>query len=227
MMPARVAMALQADGWWLRSEIVWHKYLSGGAWLYAETQKGIGPHMHKDLVRLDPSTVRLWNAKDWTRVVAWSQSPTPRGEPVEIVLRSGERIGCTPDQRWRTQQGLIVARNLQVRDVIDSCKLPFSDHGGQPPWLHDDALWFAGLHLAEGSMSSETIQLAETYQGAGALAAHSGTMRDTMGLRRVCTKPATARCIHIDQAADLLGVLKTTLSGRTAKDKRLNARVWS
>ena len=25
MMPSRVAMALQADGWWLRSEIVWHK----------------------------------------------------------------------------------------------------------------------------------------------------------------------------------------------------------
>ena len=25
MMPARVAMALQADGWWLRSDIIWHK----------------------------------------------------------------------------------------------------------------------------------------------------------------------------------------------------------
>ena len=25
MLPARVAMALQADGWWLRSEIIWHK----------------------------------------------------------------------------------------------------------------------------------------------------------------------------------------------------------
>jgi site-specific DNA-methyltransferase (cytosine-N4-specific) len=25
MMPARVALALQADGWWLRSDIVWHK----------------------------------------------------------------------------------------------------------------------------------------------------------------------------------------------------------
>ena len=25
MMPAGVAMALQADGWWLRSEIIWHK----------------------------------------------------------------------------------------------------------------------------------------------------------------------------------------------------------
>ena len=25
MMPARVALALQADGWWLRSDIIWHK----------------------------------------------------------------------------------------------------------------------------------------------------------------------------------------------------------
>lgn len=25
MIPARVALALQADGWWLRSEIIWHK----------------------------------------------------------------------------------------------------------------------------------------------------------------------------------------------------------
>lgn len=25
MIPARLAMALQADGWWLRSEIIWHK----------------------------------------------------------------------------------------------------------------------------------------------------------------------------------------------------------
>ena len=25
MMPARVALALQADGWWLRSEVIWHK----------------------------------------------------------------------------------------------------------------------------------------------------------------------------------------------------------
>ena len=25
MMPARLALALQADGWWLRSEVVWHK----------------------------------------------------------------------------------------------------------------------------------------------------------------------------------------------------------
>ena len=25
LMPARVALALQADGWWVRSEVIWHK----------------------------------------------------------------------------------------------------------------------------------------------------------------------------------------------------------
>ena len=25
MMPARLALALQADGWWIRSDIIWHK----------------------------------------------------------------------------------------------------------------------------------------------------------------------------------------------------------
>ena len=25
MLPARVAIALQEDGWWVRSEIIWHK----------------------------------------------------------------------------------------------------------------------------------------------------------------------------------------------------------
>ena len=226
MMPARVAIALQEDGWWLRSEIVWHKCLSGGAWLYAETQKGVGPHMLKDLARLDPSTVRLWNGKNWTRVVAWSQSPSPRGRPLEIVLRSGERIGCTPNHRWPTQRGLVETQELRAGDVIASCKLPFSGSGGHPPWLHDDALWFAGLYLAEGSMSGETIQL-------------SGHTKERVRWQRIeelCDyygasprlyENGNIQNIHIDQAAALHAVLKTIVSGRTAKDKHLNLRVWS
>src|SRR6185295_18878798 len=36
--PWRVAFALQADGWYLRSDIIW--CLSGGVRVYARTQKG-------------------------------------------------------------------------------------------------------------------------------------------------------------------------------------------
>ena len=41
----------RGEAWWVRSDIVW--CLSGGAWLYAKTQKGVMPSMLKDLVRLD------------------------------------------------------------------------------------------------------------------------------------------------------------------------------
>ena len=51
--PWMLAFALRADGWYLRQDIIW--CLSGGAWVYARTQKGVMPVMVKDLVRLDPA----------------------------------------------------------------------------------------------------------------------------------------------------------------------------
>ncbi|HHX28234.1 MAG TPA: site-specific DNA-methyltransferase, partial [Firmicutes bacterium] len=61
--PWRVAFALQADGWYLRSDIIW--CLSGGTWVYARTQKGDMPMTIKDMARLDPKTVQLWNGSQW------------------------------------------------------------------------------------------------------------------------------------------------------------------
>ena len=55
--PWMLAFALRADGWYLRQEIIW--CLSGGAYVYAKTQKGEFPTMIRDLVRLDPKTVKL------------------------------------------------------------------------------------------------------------------------------------------------------------------------
>ncbi|HYF06157.1 MAG TPA: DNA methyltransferase, partial [Acetobacteraceae bacterium] len=62
--PWRFAFAMQADGWWLRMDNVW--CLSGGTRVYARTQKGEMPMTIKDMVRLDPRTVQLWNGKQWT-----------------------------------------------------------------------------------------------------------------------------------------------------------------
>ena len=222
MMPARVAMALQADGWWLRSEIVW--CLSGGTWLYAETQKGVGVHMLRDLVRLDPATVRLWDGQKWTRVRGWSETPKP-DSAIEIVLRSGERIGCTPRHQWPTERGLLRADELKVGDCLKSTPLPVGNTPS-PGWLTVDALWFAGLYLAEGSMSGDTIQIA-------------GHVKETARWERVqevCEHfgasprlyvDGNSQSIHIDRSAALRAVLDVTLAGRTAKDKRLASGVWN
>lgn len=152
--PWRVAFALQADGWYLRQDIIW--CLSGGAWVYARTQKGDMPVMVKDLVRLDPSTVQLWNGDKWTRVLGWGPS-NDDSERLELVLRSGERIGCTGGHQWPTQRGNVVARELRVGDAIRTCRLPEPDGCHRPAYLTNDALWLVGLYLAEGSRSGNPI----------------------------------------------------------------------
>ena len=154
--PWRVAFALQADGWYLRSDIIW--CLSGGTWVYAKTQKGEMPMMIKDIARLDPKTVKLWNGKKWTQVLGMSRSER-KGDEIELALRSGERISCTPTHKFPTDKGLKEAKDITIGDVLQFCRLPEPE---QPRdcVIDEDAAWLAGLYIAEGSMAGDTIQIA-------------------------------------------------------------------
>ncbi len=153
--PWEVAFALRRDGWYLRSDIIW--CLSGGAHVYARTQKGDMPVMIKDLVRLDPRTVMLWNGTRWTQVLGWGPS-TDTSERIELHLRSGERVGCTGSHQWPTDRGLVAARDLVVGDVLQTCALPAPDCEA-PGYLTDDLCWLIGLWLAEGCHSDNACIL--------------------------------------------------------------------
>jgi len=98
----------------------------------------------KDMVRLDPSTVELWNGERWVRAVSWTETPRP-DDALEIVLRNGERIGCTPDHRWPTTRGMLPASELIVGDRLRHTQLP-------------DELAYAPrcvLYIAEGSRGKD------------------------------------------------------------------------
>ena len=228
MMPSRLAIAMQDTGKWiLRSEVVLAKKncLSGGVMLYAKTQKGQGLHMLRELARLDPETVQLWNGNKWTKVVSWTHTKRPDIKPLEIQLRNGEWIGCTVDHLWPTQRGLLKANELKVGDVLETCELP--DAGKKrPKWITKDALWFAGLYLAEGSRSNDVIQLAghikevERWKRICKLCRHYG------GTCNLYNYKGNAQHIHIRSKA-LDAVLKTILAGRTAKDKHFNLNFWN
>jgi DNA modification methylase len=221
--PWRVALALQADGWYLRSDIIW--CLSGGTRVYVKTQKGEMPMTIKDLVRLDPSTVRLWNGEKWTRVLGWSQTPRP-DVSYEIELRSGERIGCTAGHVWPTERGNVRTDELQVGDVIKTCRLPEPENVKQPFGLDDELVgWFIGLYIAEGSRSGDAIQIAshtketERFEKLKKVAeAYHGTCRMHKTGENVATINLYGRV--------LTGILDTYVSGRIAKDKHLSVRCW-
>jgi len=154
-MPWRVAFALQADGWYLRSDIIW--CLSGGTWLYARTQKGDMPIMMRDLARLDAKTIQLWSGSEWTRVLGISKRRAT-GDEIEILLRSGERISCTPSHSFPTKRGVVPASAIVNGDVLISTTLPEPENP-KDCYLDLDAAWFAGLYLAEGSRSGRAIQI--------------------------------------------------------------------
>jgi len=217
--PWRVAFALQADGWWLRQDIIW--CLSGGTHLYVKSQKGEMPMTVKDMARLDPSTVKLWNGKKWTQLLGTSKSRR-RGNEIELVLRSGERISCTPNHRFETQNGLVEAQNINIGDVLTSCSLP------EPEEPRETALtlaaWLCGIYIAEGSMSGDTIQI-------------SGHAKEASRLE-LLTKIAHRFGGHITHTIDgnnmsirlygkvLCAIIDEFVSGKTAKDKCFSTSVW-
>lgn len=222
-MPWRIAFALQADGWYLRSDVIW--CLSGGTWLYVKSQKGVMPMTVKDLARLDPSTVQLWNGAKWTNVKGMYKAEGHES-PIEIVLRSGERIGCTPGHVWPTARGNIRADDLRAGDVIDSCTLP--DQAEAIPHLPPDMIgYFVGTYLADGSRGKggDVIQIAShscedvRFDILSDIAAmYHGTCR----MHKTSENGAT---INIYSKV-LAGVIDTYIAGTSAKTKHLKTAAW-
>jgi len=220
--PWRVAFALQADGWWLRQEIIW--CLSGGAWVYARTLKGDMPVMVKDLVRLDPRTVKLWNGEKWTQVLGWGPS-NDTSERLELVLRSGERIGCTGQHLWPTQRGNVAARDLRLGDVVQTCRLPQSEGAARPEYLTNDLLWLVGLYLAEGSRSKgSALQLALNADEAPWLPRIEAAARHLGG---TATHTRNGNTLNVRLFGRVLhAAIDTYIGGKTAVDKHLKVAVW-
>ena len=219
--PWMVAFALRADGWYLRQDIIW--CLSGGTKVYARTQKGDAPMTIKDLARLDPSTVKLWNGEKWTQLLGVSKS-TRRGDEITLVLRSGERISCTPTHKFPTRRGLLEAKDIVVGDILERCVLPEPDQPKEPAFIGEDAAWLAGLYVAEGSRSGDTIQIAghaketERWERLQAIAvAYGGYATRTIDENRMDIRL---------YGKVLNAVIDELVSGRTAKDKHFSPVVW-
>ncbi|HON48930.1 MAG TPA: DNA methyltransferase, partial [Kiritimatiellia bacterium] len=219
--PWRVAFALQADGWYLRQDIIW--CLSGGTRVYARTQKGEMPTTIKDLARLDPATVQLWNGEKWTQLLGMSQS-SRNADELEITLRSGEKIACTPTHKFPTERGLLTADELRPGDRLIRTTLPPPPAPLDSRHMTDDAAWFAGLYLAEGSRSGRALQIAghakesERWERVQAIAAaYGGSATRTIDGNRMDIR-VYGKMLH--------ALVDTLVSGGNAKTKHLNPRCW-
>lgn len=219
--PWRVAFALQADGWILRQDIIW--CLSGGTWLYVKTEdSGICLSTIKDLARLDPQTVKLWNGSKWTQLLGMGKTRRS-GSALEIVLRSGERISCTATHQFPTDRGLLRADEIRAGDVLASCSLP-------PPELPRDcaidcdAAWFAGLYIAEGSRSGDKIQISG-HSKESARWVRVKAIAEKFGGSATMTQDGNNQTIRVFGKV-LLSIVDELVTGKTSKNKGFSPSVW-
>jgi len=229
MMPARVAIALCDDGWYLRSDVIW--CLSGGTRVYARTQKGEMPMTIKDMVRLDPETVQLWNGEKWTQVLGWNETERP-DVTYEIELRNGQRIGCTANHEWPTQRGNVRTDQLHAvgglfpADIIRTCRIPQPEQPRQPVALDNELVgWFVGLYIAEGSQSEGTINIASHAKEESRFATLRQIAEAFDGYAAV-HKTSENGCTVAINSPILLGIIGAYVSGRIASDKHLHPRCW-
>ncbi len=219
--PWRVALALQDDGWILRSDIIW--CLSGGTFVYVRHQKGDSPMMIKDLARLDPNTVQLWNGAKWTRLLGVSKSER-RGDEMMFVLRSGERIACTPTHRFPTNRGIVSASEIAIGDRLQRVVLPEPDEPKDSVHVGTDAAWFAGLYLAEGSMSGDTIQITGH---AKKQERWDRVLRIAKDYGGTATRTVQGNCMDIRVYGKMLvALIRQLVAGKTARDKSIAPVCW-
>lgn len=208
---------------WVRGGI-W--CISGGARVYVRTVNGDRPMTVKDLVRLKPEKVQLWNGSKWTRVLGWSKSART-GDELEFTLRSGERIACTRGHVWPTDRGNVRAEDLREGDVLQSCTLPEPVTPRRPSSLGDEMVgWFVGLYIAEGSRGTDgAIQIASHIRESDRFdrlreiaLAFDGTCKVHQTSKNGCT-------VNL-YGSVLGGIIDAYVGGRVAKDKHLNVRCW-
>lgn len=219
--PWMLAFALRADGWYLRQDIIW--CLSGGTMVYVKSQKGIIPMSIKDLTRLDPSTVQLWNGDKWTKVLGWGES-TDTDKKIEIVLRSGERIGCTGGHLWPTIEGNKKASELKVGDVIQTCQLPEPQNTIDPKFFTDDLLWLIGLYLAEGSRADDTVQLSLNADEVDWIPRITDAVNHVGG---TVTHTISGNNLAVRMYGKVINaIIDDYIGGKTAKDKHFSNKLW-
>lgn len=219
--PWMLAFALRNDGWYLRQDIIW--CLSGGTHLYVKTDKVVAPMMIKDIIRLDPKKVKLWNGEKWVNIVSWRES-NDFSNKIELVLRSGERISCTDGHRWVLKDGTEkLASQLQVGDVLMTTQLP-DDGSHNPSMLTDDVLWLIGLFIAEGSFSDDCIQLSLNSDEIGWIERIRRAVESVGG---TVTHSVNGNMLSVRIYSKVfLAILSQYVGGRNAKTKHLNNICW-
>lgn len=206
--------------------LTWHKCLSGSTELWCKNKfNEIFKSNLKDLFRhTDWTSVSVFNGKKWTPIynIVKSKHDSHR----EITLRNGNTISCSDNHKFAVNGGLVVAKDLQVGNVLDSCKLEIDSNknlGG----LSTLFAWFIGYYIANGSLSTTKIQLNTHQDKLFVVEKVKKLCEEYNGSYYLYDKPNSKSRRIIISSAILLAGIKEYISGSLAYGKHLTGKVFN
>lgn len=120
MMPARLALALQADGWWLRSDIIWHK---PNPMPESVTDRPTSAHEH---VFLLAKAARYYYDADAVREPHEPASLARSERAWNPSTRNGDNKPPAESARWRVQELRYSEGGRNLRNVWTIATAPYS-----------------------------------------------------------------------------------------------------
>lgn len=200
--------------------------LAGTTEVYTLSHKGVSLMNIRDLYRLDPLTIKLWNGTKWTQLLGISTSIS--AETIKLILRSGEEIIGTINHQFPTNNGLKRMDELLIGDVLEHSTLPEPVNSLDCNGVPDIVAWFIGLYLAEGSISKK---------GQKTVIQISGHSKETQRFEKVLEVArfyggsATVSYNGNNQSIRVYGkilpsILKEFIWGSVSKDKHLSPKAW-
>jgi len=223
-LPWRLAFALQADGWWLRSDIIW--CLSGSTRAYVRGQGGDTTMTIKDLARLRAGSVSLWDGEAWVPFLGASRSKGTGALTIE--LRSGELLHCTPHHEWLTGRGRVPAEDLRVGDILATTVLPTPERPLCPEALPDRTFGrLVGLYIAEGTLepSDMGFRLSCHAREVEAWAALTRPLAESVGGTVHAHRYGNGGVVVVESSVLVAAILEHVTRGRQAL-RRLRSLCW-
>ncbi len=225
--PARFQIEMINRGWVCRNVIIWHKpsCLSGGTKLISKTQKGVMQNTIKDLVRLKPETVELWDGEKWNRVVEWIENKSPK-DIKKIVLRNGEKIICTGDHKFLIDDNEVESQNLKVGDVLDSAKNSPEYDTSTPALVPFLIGALVGIFIADGCFSGDDAIVINTHIDAEIIHAYLKDMAKQYDANCTIAKTSDNGVTLTIHSKIITAIIRTYVSGKDAKTKHLTTKAW-
>ena len=215
-------------------QLIWEKCLCSSTVIYAKSKNDnlVRRMSLNDLYRLNYKDWFIYNGEDYIPIYNMIKNDDV-DMYYEITLRNGNTIKCTNNHKFFINGNEIRADELSVGNILDSARLECGDVYSNMTFLTDEAKWFIGHFIAEGSYSYDLKGNPKTIQ----IATNKNNTKVINVIKKLCSQYGASYCVY-DKANSnsqnikihskiLLSILSEYVSGKRAYGKHFDLKCFN